>query len=331
MKAEYILMDDPRVKLRSTRKGRVYSPAGETAEQVGEMVFRYTENPDGVHQDPRMTAVFSAIKSFGLHPGDFAEVTIEDIALLGIALEPAEHHFDIDLYLDGEKIYGEFYCISAYHPSSDGFGKIHWLMLDRGKHLVRLQVSEKYNRMLELTGTTPNHACLSGFILSPDLTFPPPVYTTWMFSQEPRPSPIRLMLARPGDYLAGPLHEGYLQVDTIRAGDELFLMDLFGQGTLDILAFQVDGPVVLEVIDGGVAQPEYPNDFPSWIRRLDLARPSSGPVRAILDVEQTESLLQVNMKKGLRFGTRLLVRLVNSGSQDRQISDLYMEGTLRCM
>jgi hypothetical protein len=333
MKAEYIMMDDPRVTFKSTRIGKVFSPEGNKSETVGDMVFRYTESPDGIHQEPRMAAVMSPIKSFNWHPGDYAEIEIEDTPLLGITLEPAEHHYDMDLYIDGEKIYGEFYCISAYHPSSDGFGKIHWIMLDRGKHTVRVEVSDKYNRMLDLTGTTPNHACLSGFILNPDMVFPPPVYSNWMFTQETRPSPIRLALIREGDHLEDPIKEGYLQVDTIPAGGQLYLMDLYGQGSLDVLTFDVDGPVVLEIIDGGVAQPEYPNDFPSWIRRLDLGKPNSGSVRAILDVSQSadSGSLRVMMQKDALFGSRLIIRLVNRSDEDRRISELYMEGTIRVM
>ncbi|RMF81589.1 MAG: hypothetical protein D6737_04615, partial [Chloroflexi bacterium] len=223
MNSEYIPLNHPRVNLSSSHPGRIYTQDGPTTSE--RIPYPHTMQPDGRHQEPRMASVNAPISTWNLAPGDFAEIEVEDTPLIGIALELAEHHYDVDLFIDGEKIYGEFYCVSTYLPSSDGFGKVHWLMLDRNKHSVRLEVSEKYNRMLEVTHTKPVHACINGFVLMPQIAYPPPVYNTWMFTQD----------ALPGDPRNA---KGSLQENSIAAGDYLYLMDLYGQGTLETLTFR---------------------------------------------------------------------------------------------
>ena len=316
MKSEYIPLDDPRVVFTSCVPGKIFNEQGTTVTE--RLPYKHTVNDIGAHQEPRMPSVFAPIKTFNMGPGDFAEILVRDIPLIGFVLELAEHHYDVDLYIDNEKIYGEFYCISTYMPSSDGFGKIHWLMIDRGEHKVRIEVGEKYNRMLDISGTKPTHTCINGFLLMGDIVFPPPIYNTWMYGQD----------KLPGDWLNG--HSSLCEA-TVAPGGHLYLMDLYGQGSLETLAFQVDQPVVVEVIDGGTRQKEFDRDFPSWIRRIDLTgNPvSSRSVAEILKME--DGGYTFDLKKPAHFGSRLIVRLFNPQSTGATIEGFYMEGTMRCM
>ena len=316
MKSEYIPLDDPRVVFTSCVPGKIFNEQGTTVTE--RLPYKHTVNDIGAHQEPRMPSVFAPIKTFNMGPGDFAEILVRDIPLIGFVLELAEHHYDVDLYIDNEKIYGEFYCISTYMPASDGFGKIHWLMMDRGEHKVRIEIANKYNRMLDVSGTKPTHACINGFLVMEDIVFPPPVYNTWMYGQDDLP-----VLWANGK---GSLCEG-----TVAPGGYLYLMDLYGQGSLETLTFQVNQSVVVEIIDGGVRQKELDLDFPSWIRRIDLAgHPvSSRAVAEILEVPDGGYTFE--LKKSARFGSRLIVRLFNTESTAATIEGFYMEGTMRCM
>lgn len=318
MRGEYIPLDDPRVRFDSSRLGRVYTLDG--PESTPQHPYPHTIHRSGLHQEPRMTSVFAPIKTWNLNAGDWCEIEVENVPLLGIAIELAEHHWDCDLFVDGEKIYGEFQCISTYMPSSDGFGYVHWIMLDRGKHRVRLIVSEKRNRMLDACQIEANHACINGFVLMRDLTFPPPVYNSWMFTQDELPGDPRNA-------------KGSLRQTSILAGGYLYLMDLYGHGRLETLTFRLTSPLVLEVIDGGIAQPEFQRDFPSWLRRIDLAKELNGTIKTtVVDVaEKNDGLFHTIQIKPISFGSRLIVRLHNPFEEAHKISDMYMEGTLRCM
>ena len=317
MKSAYIPLDDPRVTLQSTRPGRVYALDG--AESTEAYPFPHTSYPNGFHLEPRMTSVFAVPKSFNLNPGDFASFHVEDTPLLGIVLELADHHYDLELRIDDVDPYQAFSCLSSYLPSSDGFGYVHWLLLDRAEHEITLRVSDKYNRMLDASGIQPSHACLSGFITMDEIRFPPPVYHHWMYTQDPLPPDPRGRVSS-------------LDQRVIPAGDFLYLMDLFGQGSLETLVFTVDRPVILEIMDGGAAQPEYPHDFPSWIRRSDLSQPDSGTLSTVLQTSGRINLpgLQASILRPLQFASRLIVRLKNTSRQDAVLSHMYMEGTQRC-
>ena len=316
MKSTYITLDDPRVILKSTRSGRVFSQSGKS--QTEDYPFPHTEYKNGFHLEPRMGSVFAPPKSFNLNPGDFAKITIEETPMVGIALEVADHHFDLKVIVDGQDIYQDFHCLSTYLPSSDGFGKIHWLILDRGKHEIEILVTSQHNRMLDASGISPSHACISGFLLLPEIHFPPPVYHNWMYTQDPLPPDTRGRVSS-------------FSNDLIPAQGSCFLMDLIGQGSLDTLVFDIDHPVVLEIMDGGSAQPEYPHDFPSWIRRCDLSNPLSGALSSVLSLIQAESSnsMRVVLSMPVSFASRLIVRLQNRGDQDLHVRNLYMEGKYR--
>lgn len=318
MKSAYIPLDNPRVTLQSSRPGRVYSVDG--AESTQDYPFPHTSYPNGFHLEPRMTSVFAVPKSFNLNPGDYASFRVEDTPLLGIVLELADHHYDLQLKIDDVDPYQAFSCLSSYLPSSDGFGYVHWLLLDRDEHEITLCVSDQHNRMLDASGIQPSHACLSGFVTMDEINFPPPVYHTWMYSQDPLPPDPRGRVSSLGR-------------KTIPAEDSLYLMDLYGQGTLETLVFTVDRPVILEIMDGGAAQPEYPHDFPSWIRRSDLSQPESGTMASVVETSSRKNLpgLQASIQRPLHFASRLIVRLTNTSRQDASLSNLYMEGTQRCL
>ena len=317
MKSTYIALDHPRIIFKSSRPGRVYSLPGQA--QTEDYPYPHTVYKNGFHLEPRMTSVFVPPKSFNLDPGDYVRITVEDTPLVGIVLELADHHFDIQVFVDGEDIYQDFYCLSTYLPSSDGFGKVHWLLLDRGKHKIELLVTTKYNRMLDASNIQPSHACVSGFILLDEIQFPPPVYHQWMYTQDPIPADNRGRISSFSNSL-------------IPAQGSCYLMDLFGQGSLETLAFDLDRPVILEIMDGGTAQVEYPHDFPSWIRRVDLSNPKSGAVSTVVSITESKqpNSFQVRLIKPVRFASRLIIRLTNKDSIDCQVSNLYMEGTNLC-
>jgi hypothetical protein len=315
MNSEYIYLDDQRVTLKSTRSGRVFSLDGKITHP--DYPFPHTIFDNGFHIEPRMNTVHASPKSFNLNEGDFAKIVVEDVPLLGIVLELADHHYDIDLFVNGVDIYGNFSCISSYLPSSDGFGKVDWIMLNRGRHEVEVKVANKYNRMLDSANIKPSHACLSGFILMNDVIFPPPLFHSWVFSQDDFPADIRG-------------RRSSLKRDIIPAGGYLYLMDLYGHGSLDNLGFDVDYPVVLEMLDGGAAQAEFKMDFPSWIRRVDLANSRSGALSSVVNMTKSDdgSGIKVIMTKPAKFGSRLIIRLFNQDSIDHRIEHLYMEGTV---
>jgi len=311
--SEYIDLDDARVSRKIALPGKIYTRAG------------LVETPAGLHIEPRMTSVAVGTKSWFMRPGDHVELEVEDIPLLGIVHELAEHHYDMDVRIDGQDVFGGFGSLSGYMPSSDGMGRVHWIMMSKGPHHVRVEVSIQHNRMLVASGTKPTHACLSGFISLESLAFPPPVYTSWMYSQEPLPSK---------DIHAA----GYLREGTVPPGGHLYLMDLPGHGTLSSLNFVTDQPLVLEIMDGGAAEPGiYPHDFPSWGRRFAIPWPEAssahthqaGPVRTYL--KDDGAAIIVDMTHEVRFASRLLVRLFNAGPEVCQLSRMYMEGTIRLM
>ena len=311
--SEYIDLSDPRVKKKITREGKIYTKNG-VEPQI-----------DGLHVEPRMSSVLVGTKSWFMNPGDSASIEIEDVVLLGIVYELAEHHFDINLFIDGEDIYRGFNCISTYSPSSDGIGKIHWIMINRGKHTVRVEISDQYNRMVDLSGIKPTHACLSGFLLLRDLNFPPPIFGTWMYSQNPLPSSEKHAA-------------GYLRAPTVPSGGYKYFMDLYGQGTIEECSFTINNPLTLEIMDGGAAEAElYPEDFPHWIRRIELGTEKSirneGYTPDVVEVNHSlvDGCLNIHMTKDLLFGSRLIARFHNPTDHDVQLSDLYLEGTLRLM
>jgi hypothetical protein len=309
--SEYIALDDERVTRKITRPGKMYTREG------------LVETAEGLHVEPRMDSVAVGSKSWFMSPGDDVELEIEDISLLGIVHELAEHHYDMALYIDGQDVFRGFGSLSGYMPSSDGMGVVHWIMLSKGPHHVRVEVSSQHNRMLVASGTRPTHACLSGFITLGSATFPPPVYSNWMYSQQPLPSK---------DQHAA----GYLRAGTIPPGGHLYLMDLPGQGTLDSLNFVADQPLVLEIMDGGAAEPGiYPYDFPSWARRVAIPWPEAsnapahpvGPIRTYPNADGATII--ANMTREVCFASRLIVRLFNPGTEVGHLSQMYMEGTIR--
>ncbi len=309
--------------MHCTRDGHVYHMGGEHEVVDGDRVYHFTKHANGLHQEPRMTAVYTPIRTWNLNKGDWAELDIEDVPLIGIAMELAEHHWDVDLFIDGDKSYGAWYSIPTYLPANDGYGYVHWLMMPRGKHTLRLEVSDRYNRMLDVSRLDVSHACINGFILMDNITLPPPLYHSWMFSQDEMPTFTT-------DFLPGSA-KGRLEETIIPAGGSLYLMDLLGRGTLDELTFEVDHPVALEIIDGGIAQSEFPRDFPAWIRRIDLANLESGALATVFKVKRNSNGIKVVMKRPSQFGHRLMVRLVNLDKHDHQINNFYMEGTMKCM
>ena len=323
MRDEYIPLDDPRVTLHCTRPGHIYHQNGGHQVVDGALTYRFDRYEDGLHQEPRMTAVMAPVRTWNLNKGDWAEIDIEDVAMIGIAMELAEHHWDVDLLIDGEKVYGAWYTVPTYLPANDGYGYIHWMMLPRGQHTIRLEVSGRYNRMLDLSDILPSHACINGFVLLRNLTPPPPLYHAWMFSQDEMPTFTT-------DFLPGSA-KGRLEVDQVPAGGSLYLMDLPGRGTLDVLTLRVDRPVALEIIDGGIAQVEFPRDFPAWIRRVDCNHPESGAFGTIFDLHSDDDGFKLTMSRPAVFGHRLMVRLINGGDDPARISSFYMEGTMKCM
>jgi len=318
MKSTYITLDDARVTFTSSRPGRVYSLEGK--DQSPDYPYPHTIFSNGFHIEPRMNSVFAPPKSFNLNPGDNAKIIIEDTPLIGIVLELADHHYDFDLMVDGNDIFQGFSCISTYLPSSDGFGKIHWLLLDRDKHEIQLQVSSLYNRMLDASGIQPSHACLSGFILSDEINFPPPKYHEWMYTQEPLPPDTR---GRKSSF----------SQNIVPAGGTCYLMDLPGCGSLETLIFDVDHALELEIMDGGAAQPEYPHDFPSWIRHANISQAESGAFNSVINVTELPGKqgFRTVMTKPVQFASRLIVRIKNNDNKDHSISNLYLEGTYQCM
>ncbi len=124
-----------------------------------------------------------------------------------------------------------------------------------------------------------------------------------------------------------------LEDNIVPAGGYLYLMDLYGHGTLDSLSFNIDHPVVLELLDGGAAQEEFQVDFPSWIRRVDLGNTTSGALKTVVKATKLKdgSGMNVLITKPAKFGSRLIVRLFNQDSLDHKVSQLYMEGTLKCI
>ena len=309
--SEYVDLNDARVTKNISRLGKIYTRDG------------VVETPAGLHVEPRMTSVAAGSKSWFMSPGDYVELEIEDSPLLGIVHELAEHHYDMDLYIDGQDVFRGFGSLSGYMPSSDGMGRVHWIMMSGGRHHVRVEVSSRHNRMLVASGTKPTHACLSGFITLKSPIFPSPVSSTWMYSQAPLPSK--------------PNHAaGYLRDGTIPPGGHLYLMDLPGQGTLSLLSFVADQPLVLEIMDGGAPEPGiYPHDFPSWARRVAIPWPEAsntqahqvGPVRTYLNDDG--AAITVDMTREVCFASRLIVRLFNPGTEVGHLSQMYMEGTIR--
>jgi len=318
MKSAYITLDDPRVTFTSSRPGRVYSLDGK--DHSPEYPYPHTVFSNGFHVEPRMNSVFVSPKSYNLNPADYAKIEIEDTPLVGIVLELADHHYDYDLLIDGKDIFQGFSCISSYLPSSDGFGKVHWLLTDRGKHEITLEVSSQYNRMLNAAGIQPSHACLSGFILINEIELPPPTYHQWMYTQDPIPPDTR---GRKSSF----------SQNIIPANGSSYLMDLHGRGSLQTLVFDVDHHLELEIMDGGAAQPEYPHDFPSWIRRVNIGSEDSGAFNSVINlIELPDGQgYRVMMTKPILFGSRLIIRIKNNDSKEHAVNNLYMEGTYQCM
>jgi len=318
MKSTYITLDDNRVTFKSSRPGRVYSLEGK--DQSPEYPYPHTVFSNGYHVEPRMSSVSAPPKSFNLNPGDYAKVQIEDTPLIGVVLELADHHYDFDLQIDGIDIFQGFSCVSSYLPSSDGFGKIHWLLMDRDKHELTLRVSSQYNRMLEASNIQPSHACMSGFILSNEINFPPPIYQNWMYTQQSLQPDTR---GRKSSF----------SQNIIPAGGTFYLMDLPGRGSLQTLVFDVDHPIDLEIMDGGAAQPEYPHDFPSWIRQVNIGQTNSGAFNSVTNVTELPGKqgFRILMTKPVHFASRLIIRLKNNDKIDHVINNMYMEGTYQCM
>ena len=309
--------------MNCTRDGHVYHQHGSHRVEDGDRTYFFDKYENGLHQEPRMTAVLAPVRTWNLNKGDWVEIEVDDIAVLGISMELAEHHWDVDLIIDGEKIYGAWYTVPTYLPANDGFGYIHWVMISRGHHQVRLEITGQYNRMLDVSQLEPTHACINGFILLKELNLPPPLYHTWMFSQDKMPTFTT-------DFLPGSA-KGRLEENIVPTGGSLYLMDLLGRGSLEELTFELDNPVALEIIDGGIAQTEFPRDFPAWIRRVDLSNKNSGALSTVFDLKDDSNGLKLTMKKRALFGHRLIVRLVNTGPNDCNINNFYMEGTMKCM
>lgn len=132
----------------------------------------------------------------------------------------------------------------------------------------------------------------------------------------------------PGDWADGT---SSLSENIVQSKNYLYLMDLYGQGSLETLSFQVNRSVIVEVIDGGIRQKEYNRDFPSWIRRIDSsANPASARSVAEIIILPDGGYI-FGLKKLARFGSRLIVRLFNPQLVEARVGGFYLEGTLRCM
>jgi hypothetical protein len=110
-------------------------------------------------------------------------------------------------------------------------------------------------------------------------------------------------------------------------------MDLPGCGSLETLIFDVDHALELEIMDGGAAQPEYPHDFPSWIRHANIGQAESGAFNSVINVTELPGKqgFRTVMTKPVQFASRLIVRIKNNDNKDHSINNLYLEGTYQCM
>jgi hypothetical protein len=295
--SEYVTLDDARVLMKST-------PSPYREKTVPGAV-------DGFHHEPRMPNVHVSTKCWALIPGDFAEITLHSTPLVGIVYEAAEHHYDARIMVDGENFYGERegYLLSGYMPCSDGYGRVHWILTPGKKTSVRVEVTDSYNRMLDVTKAyaSPSELeeacefCLSGFILMKDIVFPPPTYGSWCFKKN-----------RGEDFLFTP-NTLKLRGAAIQEALEvpprgvLYVMDLYGQGTLEYVGAKVDHELRFEIFDGGPASP-------TWSRQTVLP-------------PQTAT----EFSRRVPFGNRLLIRFVNPDERPHNVLEVYMEGTLRLM
>ena len=82
-------------------------------------------------------------------------------------------------------------------------------------------------------------------------------------------------------------------------------------------------------MDGGVAETGiYENDFPHWMRRLELSLDAAEGVFEFTRESERDSISAI-MSKNLEFGSRLVARLFNPHEEENHVQRVYMEGKLR--
>jgi len=194
-----------------------------------------------------------------------------------------------------------------------------------GKHTVRVEITDVYNRMLDITGINPAEFCLSGFILMNNIVFPPPIYGSWCF----RKMKGQDFLSSTNPKILRLPREKYINT-VVPPNGNLLLMDLFGQGTLDFMTLTVDHEMRLETLDGGAQGIGAPTwirqiSIPSWMKNKQCLT-DSFPVMT----EDNEIYIAVISKK-LHFGNRLIIKLNNLDNEPHNLLEVYMEGSLRLM
>jgi len=291
-----------------------------------------------------MTNVFVSTKCWFMQPGDFAEIPIEDVPLIGIVYEAAEHHYDADILIDGHHFYGakgetegdRSYVLSGYMPSADGYGRVHWVLVPKGRHTIRVEVANVYNRMLDIVGINPFEFCLSGFILMKDIVFPPPAYGSWCFKKmvgqdfltSERPN----LLQEMGWTTYRSPRETYIN-KIVPSRGYLYLMDLFGQGSLDFITARTDDAVRLDIFDGSIFDASWTGrkdiEVLTWSRRISLRDEDKDVYAGLTSSVNEQGAFQITSSKRINFGNRLLVRLFNPDAEERALLGVYMEGSLR--
>jgi len=293
--------------------------------------------------------------------GDYAAIDIENVNMVGIVYERAEHHFDAMIYLDGEPYYGTSshhpYFLSGYMPATDEYGCVHWITVPPGKHQVMVKVLSSHNRMIDVTGLASDHFCLSGFILMKGYNLPPPVYGSWCFKKTETEEEsmgitytsafidktwkqeeistdylFTTMDAWEARKLGKPFHapDGYVYRGTfdnvIPPKGYLYIMDLFGQGSLDFISVKTDGRVRLDVIDG------YPDSLVAcWSRQIYIP-PSDKDMdlfTSLMTFKTENGTYLVKSSEKIDFASRLVIRLFNPSDEPRHLLGVYMEGRLR--
>lgn len=324
LSSEYVTLDDPRVAKKITGHP-----------ERGIIAF---------HHEPRMPNVNVPCKCWFMIPGDFAEITVEDVPLIGIVYEAAEHHYDANIFVDDENFYGDkvhnAYIMSGYMPSSDGYGRVNWILIPRRRSTIRVEATSLYNRMLDFTGVQPQEFCLSGFILMDNIIFPPPTYGSWCFKKSRQQdflftnNTLRVCLRE---------DRSVMKVMMVPPGGYLYLMDLFGQGSLDFMMISIDHELRLDVFDGGTMEAPWLKEgsrffnkgfeSPTWSRQISI--PSwirgKGSLGNLFSAKTEAGVHTICISKKIPFGNRLHIRLFNPDKEPHNIIDVYMEGTLRLM
>jgi len=353
--SEYVDLSDPRVrkKLKDPRVTEKVSGGREI----------------GFHHEPRIPNIPVNTKCWNMIPGDFAELTVKDIPLVGIVYEAAEHHLDANILVDGKGYYGGrgdwggAYILSGYSPSGDGYGRVHWIAIPRGRHTLRVEVTKHYNQMCDVMGIWADHFCLSGFLLMDSMNFPPPTYGSWCLKKTEREEKYMMLTSETlyhkktgaaeeltSDHLfitipawearkrgepytessykyLGP-YTGVMKT-VIPPKGYLCLMDLYGQGSLDYIAVKADSSFRLDIIDGMARM----DSFSTWLGQIYVPPHDE-------DKDLFEGIMTFKIEKGkylgksserINFGNRLFVRLFNPDTEPHNLLGVYMRGSLRLM